>query len=166
MFSLQSNQDQAFIKATLEKQLRLDGRDLHEYRPIRIKFSGCTDGIAQISIGNTKVLAKSSKKMVNPRKGKPAEGNYRFQVNFSHLQLNAEQNNKGDQLWEHTTELQRLLEKVFLSSWAIDCESLCISSGKLVWEVSVEVIIQCYDGNMIDSVFFAALLSLGTTKIP
>jgi exosome complex RNA-binding protein Rrp42 (RNase PH superfamily) len=90
MFSLQSTQEQKFIEATLEKHLRLDGRDLHEYRPIRIKFSGCTDGIVQVSLGNTKVLAKSSKKMVNPRKGKASEGNYRFHVNFSHMQLNAD----------------------------------------------------------------------------
>lgn len=43
--------------------------------------------------------------MVNPRKGKAAEGNFRFHVNFTHMQLNAEQNNKGDLLRDYTVEL-------------------------------------------------------------
>ena len=36
-------------------------------------------------------------------------------------------------------EIQRLIEKTFLASRAIDQESLCVSNGKLVWQITVEI---------------------------
>jgi exosome complex RNA-binding protein Rrp42 (RNase PH superfamily) len=58
------------------------------------------------------------------------------------------------------------MEKVFISSRAIDKESLCIANGKLVWEISVEISILAYDGNSIDPTFFAALMCLSSTSLP
>lgn len=79
---------------------------------------------------------------------------------------NAEFNGMMDSYKDLQIEIQWLIEKTFLASRAIDQESLCVSNGKLVWQITVEITAQAYDGNLIDSCLFAALLSLSTTKIP
>ena len=58
------------------------------------------------------------------------------------------------------------MDRVFLSSRAIDKESLCISAGKLVWEVTISITILSYDGNWVDPVMYSALLCISTTKLP
>ncbi len=53
---------------------------------------------------------------MNPRKNKPAEGSYRFLINLSHQLQNAENNGMIDTFKEYQIEIQRLIEKVFLSA--------------------------------------------------
>ena len=67
---------------------------------------------------------------------------------------------------ETRVEIVRLMEKIFLSSRAIDKESLCVAAGKLVWSITIEVSIQSYDGNLVDSTFLAALFCLSYIRLP
>jgi exosome complex RNA-binding protein Rrp42 (RNase PH superfamily) len=61
-------------------------------------------------------------------------------------------------------EITRFLEKLLKSSRAIDTESLCIMNGKIVWSINITISIIDYDGNIIDPISLAILLSLQNIK--
>lgn len=63
-------------------------------------------------------------------------------------------------------ELQSFVEKVVRNSRATDKEGLCIIQGKLVWQVTVTLLLVNDDGNSFDALFLAALLSLKNTRLP
>jgi len=64
------------------------------------------------------------------------------------------------QLNDIRTEIGRLIERILLSSHAIDKDSLCIVKGKLVWSININVEILSYDGNLIDPICMSILLAL------
>jgi len=66
-------------------------------------------------------MAASSKRIVQPQKNKDSDGFYRFNIDFKHLQ---HFNDNMDVLQEARLELMRLLDKVFITSRAIDTTSL------------------------------------------
>lgn len=49
---------------------------------------------------------------------------------------------------------------------AIDCDSLCILSGKYCWSITIEISLINNDGNLVDAFNYAALLSLSRFKLP
>ena len=108
-------------------------------------------------------MVASSKRIVSPRKTKNSEGYYKFNVDFKHFNNDSE---NSDLLQESRLEIVTLLEKVFLTSRAIDTTSLWITKGKLVWSLNIEVSVINYDGNLIDAVFLAVLQWLKTLKLP
>ena len=61
-------------------------------------------------------------------------------------------------------EIGRLLERVLLSSRAIDKESLCLAKGQLAWMIIVNAEILSYDGNLIDPTCISILLALKNLK--
>jgi len=59
-----------------------------------------------------------------------------------------------------------MIDKVLKQSRAVDRESLCILSGRLVWNLSIEVIVLNEDGNLLDWCFLATMLALMNTRLP
>ena len=57
-------------------------------------------------------------------------------------------------------EIGRLIERVLLSSHAVDKDSLCIVHGKIVWMIAVNIEVLSYDGNLIDPISASVLLAL------
>ncbi len=57
-------------------------------------------------------------------------------------------------------EVGRLIERVLLSSHAVDKDSLCIVHGKIVWMISVNIEVLSYDGDLIDPICASVLLAL------
>lgn len=108
-------------------------------------------------------MAASSKRIVSPQKNKPADGFYKFNIDFKHLQ---HETDNMDSLQQARIEIVRQLEKVFITSRAIDTTSLCITRGKLVWSINIEISLINYDGNLFDAAFLAALQCLKTLKLP
>lgn len=68
------------------------------------------------------------------------------------------------QLNDTRIEIGRLIERILMSSHAIDKDSLCVIRGKLVWMVCINVEILSYDGNLIDPICMSILLSLKSIK--
>lgn len=64
------------------------------------------------------------------------------------------------------SSIQKVLEKTFKSSRAVDLESLCIITGQRVWNVRVDVHIIEDDGNAVDAVVLAALTALTDFRRP
>ena len=57
-------------------------------------------------------------------------------------------------------ELQRLLEHCLWESHCVDMESLCITTGRRVWTIRVDVHVLNYDGNVVDAASVAAIAAL------
>ena len=68
------------------------------------------------------------------------------------------------QLKDTRIEIGRLIERIWMSSHAIDKDSLCVVRGKLGWVVVINVEILSYDGNLIDPICMSILLSLKSIK--
>ncbi len=62
--------------------------------------------------------------------------------------------------------LQRLLERSFKSSRAVDLESLCVLTGQQVWHIRVDAHIICDDGNVSDSLVMGVLAALMDFRRP
>ena len=61
-------------------------------------------------------------------------------------------------------EIGRLIERILISSHAIDKDSLCIVKGKIAWMIVVNVEILSYGGNLIDPICISILLALRNIK--
>ncbi|KHN35096.1 Putative serine/threonine-protein kinase [Glycine soja] len=81
--------------------------------------------------------------------------------------------NIDDMLKEHERLMQdvfrslgRVVDRGLRESRAIDTESLCVLSGKLVWAIRVDIHILDNAGNLVDAANIAALASLLTFRRP
>jgi exosome complex component RRP45 len=63
-------------------------------------------------------------------------------------------------------EINRLLERCLRDSRCVDTESLCIVSGRKVWEVRIDVHVLNYDGNVVDASSVAAIAALCHSRRP
>lgn len=72
--------NRSFVQAALEKGHRLDGRKPLERRRLHIQFPDPEEtsvsglGRVEVSLGKTKVLARVSAELTNPRSDRPFEG--------------------------------------------------------------------------------------------
>jgi exosome complex component RRP45 len=105
-------------------------------------------------------------KLVSPQQGKPNEGFFKFNIEFSSLIHGSEYTNMTNILSEMRVDISRFIDKVLKSSRAIDRESLCIVQGRLVWSVQVDLFLLNEDGNLMDACFLATVLSLKNTRLP
>lgn len=64
------------------------------------------------------------------------------------------------------SSIQRILEKAFKTSRAVDMESLCVITGQRVWNVRVDIHILEDDGNVIDAAMLSALAGLTDFRRP
>ena len=110
--------------------------------------------------GQTKVLVKISAEIVAPKPEKPAEGFLHFKVSCMACPYSFEQNKKN------SNELTKLLEKIIVGSNALDPESLCILTGKFVWQLTIDCIVVRDDGNIYDAALNATIVALMDMRKP
>jgi len=127
---------------------------------------GQANGQAHLRLGRTQVLTQASLKLVQPQGGKPNEGFYKFNIDFSSLLHGCEQAGMNVSLKEMKIDISQFIGKVLKSSRAIDRETLCIIQGRLVWSVQVDVFVLNEDGNLVDACFMAAVACLMNTRLP
>lgn len=68
-----SNNERLFILEALRQGLRLDSRELDVIRPLSLTF-GREYGLADVSLGATRVLARVSADVVSPFSDRPFDG--------------------------------------------------------------------------------------------
>lgn len=95
-----------------------------------------------------------------PRPERPSEGFVTFRVNCMVCPYPFEQNKKN------SNELVKLLEKVIVGSNALDPESLCISTGKYVWQITLDCIVVRDAGNVTDAVLNGSMAALMDLRKP
>jgi len=158
-------------------KLRLDGRTPLDIRTLSIKLGeelaannssasnnlpswkrkGLNEGIVELILGQTRVIACVSGEIVKPHSHRPSEGFLSFSVSLSPMAApNIEANRSNDR----SIELGRIIERSIRDSRAIDVESLCIISAEKVWSIKCDVTIIDDCGNLNDAASIAALIAL------
>ncbi|WJX22603.1 hypothetical protein P8452_11892 [Trifolium repens] len=154
--------EKKFIESALLSELRVDGRGPLDYRKLNIKF-GKNDGSAEVQLGETRVMSYVSSQLVQPYRDRPNEGTLSIFTEFSPM---ADPSFEPGRPGESAVELGRIIDRGLRESRAIDTESLCILSAKLVWAIRVDIHILDNAGNLVDAANIAALASLLTFRRP
>lgn len=165
MFSSFSQNEKDFLEQAIRSNFRVDARNLNDHRHIEIRF-GNENGQALLKMGRTHILTQSSLKLVSPQPGKPNEGFFKFNTEFSSLIHGAEYTGSMPTLSEMRVDITMFIDKVLKSSRFTDRESLCIVAGRLVWSLTVDLFLINEDGNVMDACFIASVLSLMNTRLP
>ncbi|KAG4075820.1 hypothetical protein HA402_003646 [Bradysia odoriphaga] len=161
--ALISNCEKNFISDIVsKKQLRLDGRDLNEFRPIKINF-GSDWGSVHVSLGETRVLAQVTCEVAQPKSTRPNEGLLFIKVELGPMAAQHFEANRSSDL---SVQVNRILERALKDSRCIDLESLCIIAEEKVWNLRVDLNVLNHEGNIIDCASIAALTALAHFKRP
>jgi exosome complex component RRP45 len=151
-----------FIIRCLRERQRLDHRLPFVTRDVQIEFRE-EYGSVVVSLGLTKVLAQISARIVKPKETRPNQGRLRLQLKNSHaMMFNFETGRQAQ--W--TTLMSRQLLQNIRDSDCVDMESLCILAHENVWEISVNLHVLDYDGNILDCANLAALCALAHFRYP
>jgi len=144
---------------------RFDDRDLLEYRPTSIKFgiSNMAEGSAEVSMGQTKVIAGVKLAVAEPYADSEEEGNLMVTVELSPLSSENFQTGPPDVF---AIEMARIIDRGIRESGIVDFKKLCIKKAELVWAVMVDIYPINDDGNLIDAAALAAVAALSSAVFP
>lgn len=146
----------------LNDGLRTDLRSPCEHREPRIEVH--SDGVVEVSLGSTLVLALVSGELSAPLPERGTEGRLTVVVEVtSMVSPDAESSSRQS---ESATVLGRVIERSLKQSHAVDLESLVLQAGRFVWEIRVEVRVLADDGNVAGAASLATLAALLTFRRP
>lgn len=151
-----------FIETALLSDLRVDGRRPFDYRCLTINF-GREDGSSDVQLGQTHVMGFVTAQLVQPYRDRPNEGSLSIYTEFSPM---ADPSFEIGRPGESAVELGRIIDRGLRESRAIDTESLCVVTGKLVWSIRIDLHILDNGGNLVDAANIAALAALMTFRRP
>ncbi|CAP68531.1 uncharacterized protein PODANS_7_1650 [Podospora anserina S mat+] len=154
--------EKQFVLQALHDSVRLDGRELEQYRPLELTF-GDQYGVADVTLGKTRVLAKASAELTVPYADRPLDGIFNIATELSPMTSPAFEVNRPT---ETEVLISRLLEKTVRRSGALDTESLCLVAGQKCWSIRVDVHVLSHDGNLIDAACFAVVAALRHFRKP
>ena len=154
-----------YILKLIEKNERIDGRKLDEFRPITIEKSIIekAEGSARVKLGKTDVIAGIKMEIEAPFPDTPNEGMLKTNAEFAPI---AHPEFMPGPPSEDATELARVVDRGIRESNSIDLEKLCLVEGEKVWGVFIDIHIINHDGNLIDASALASLAALANARIP
>lgn len=152
------------IEQLIAKGKRLDGRELTDYREIKIEqgIIERAEGSAKVLLGKTEVVVGTKIEMGDPFLDTPNEGVLTVNAELVPLASPGFEPGPPD---ETSIELARIVDRGIRESKAIDLGKLCIEPGKKVFVVFVDVYVLNHDGNLIDASALAAMAALLNTKM-
>ncbi|KAE8447106.1 hypothetical protein EG329_011090 [Mollisiaceae sp. DMI_Dod_QoI] len=155
------NERQFFAKA-LQEDIRLDGRNFDQFRALELEF-GDEYGVADVRLGNTRILTKITSEVTTPYPERPFEGIFTILTELSPMAAPSFEPSRPS-----TTELHlsRLLEKTLRRSGAIDLESLCLISAQKCWSIRADVHVLSHDGNLVDAAAISVIAALQHFRKP
>ncbi|KAL5612833.1 hypothetical protein BROUX41_004085 [Berkeleyomyces rouxiae] len=151
-----------FVLQALDEGLRLDGRTLEQYRDLDLSF-GDEYGVAEVTLGKTRVLAKVAAEVTVPYSDRPFDGVFTISTEFSPMVSPAYEVNRPN---EGEMLLSRILEKTVRRSGALDTESLCLVAGQKCWAIRVDVHVLSNDGTLVDAACLAMVAALRHFRRP
>ncbi|KXJ97500.1 ribosomal protein S5 domain 2-type protein [Microdochium bolleyi] len=154
--------ERAFVSQALLEGHRLDGRALDQFRKLDLTF-GEQYGVADVTLGKTRVLAKVSAEVTVPYTDRPFDGIFTISTELSPMASPAFEVNRPT---ETEVLLSRLLEKTIRRSNALDTESLCLVAGQKCWSVRADLHVLSHDGNLIDAACLAVVAALRHFRKP
>ncbi|MCW1309503.1 MAG: exosome complex protein Rrp42 [Candidatus Nanoarchaeia archaeon] len=160
------SEKKSYLKHLAEKNVRLDERDMFEYRKsieIKTNVSKNADGSAFVKLGETQVIAGVKISVGEPFPDRPDEGTFIVNAEFAAI---ASPRFEPGPPGEDAIELARIIDRGIRSANAIDLKKLCIDSGKLVWIIFIDIYALNYDGNLVDASMLAAMAALKDARFP
>jgi exosome complex component RRP42 len=160
-----SHLKQKKIAEVLSTGKRMDGRGFEDFRKITVKRNILfkSEGSAEVWIGKTHIIVGVKVGTGTPFEDTPDEGV---------LMTNAEFTPIANAAWEpgppseDSIELARVVDRGLRSAEILDTKELCITPGKLVQIVFVDLYVLNYDGNLIDACGIGAVAALMDAKRP
>jgi len=152
------------ITQMIDKEKRMDGRDLKDYRELKIEqgIIERAEGSARVLLGKTEVVVGVKIEMGEPFPDTPNEGVLTVNAELTPIASPIFEAGPPD---EDSIELARIVDRGIRESKAIDTEKLVIEAGKKVFVVFVDVYVLNHDGNLIDTSALAAVAALLNTKM-
>lgn len=144
---------------------RLDGRNLTDYRPIKIETGIIerAEGSARVLLGKTEVIAGVKVEVGEPFPDRPNEGT--FTINSEFVPLASPEFEPGPPN-EDAIELARVVDRGIREAKTVDLEKLCLIPGRKVYVIFIDIYVLNHDGNLIDASAMASLAALLNTKVP
>jgi len=160
-----------YLVKLAEKGKRADGRELNEFRDIKIETNiiSKAEGSARAKIGNTQVVVGIKMDIGEPYSDTPESG---VMTTAAELIPLASPDFEAGPPREDAIELARVVDRGIRESEVIELEKLCIIPKKepdvpgKVWIVFIDIHIIDYDGNLFDAASLASLAALMTTVVP
>ena len=152
------------IAELLAHNQRLDGRELLDYRKMTVEV-GTIDkasGSALVNLGRTKVLTGIKIETGAPYPDTPESGV--LVVNVELVPLASPTFEPGPPR-EDAIELARVVDRGLRESKALDLAKLCITPGKNVFVVFVDIYVLDHDGNLFDASALASIAALMNTTM-
>jgi len=152
------------IAQLIDNGKRLDGRELTEYREIKIEqgIIEKAEGSARVLLGKTEVVVGVKIETGEPFSDTPNEGVLTVNVELVPLASPGFEPGPPD---ESSIELARIVDRGIRESKAIDTGKLCVVPGKKVFVVFVDVYVLNHDVNLIDASALAAMAALLNAKM-
>jgi len=164
MASIITRVKQKHITQLIEKEKRLDGRDLTDYREMKIEqgIIERAEGSARVLLGKTEVVVGTKIEMGEPFPDTPNEGVLTVNAELTPIASPAFEAGPPDEV---SIELARIVDRGIRESKAIDTGKLVIEQGKKVFVAFVDIYVLNHDGNLIDASALAAMSALLNTKM-
>lgn len=153
------------ITEVLEKDKRLDGRKLFDYRDIEIEtnISKNAEGSARVRIGKTEVIVGVKMDVQEPYPDHEDEGTMVTGMEFS--PISGARYESGPPKID-AIEVARVVDRGIRESKFIDFKKLCIKEGEKVWSVLIDIYAINDDGNILDASALASVAALMVAKMP
>jgi exosome complex component RRP42 len=144
---------------------RLDGRDLHQLRPLEIELDIIkkANGSARVRLGDSEVIAGIKVETGEPFEGLEDKG--ALIVSAEVLPIASPHVEPGPPD-EEVVELARVVDRGVRESEMIDLSKLVLVPGKIVYTIFVDCSVLNADGNLFDATSYAVVASLLHAKLP
>ena len=154
-----------YVKKIAEQGLRVDDRDMMDYRSIDIipDFVERPAGSAMVKMGGTTVIAGVTANVGQPFQDTPDDG---VLMTNAELVPMASPNFEAGPPDATSIEFARVVDRGIREGQAIDTGKLVIESGEKVWMVFVDLHVLDYDGNLFDAGALAAMTALNLARLP
>ena len=130
-----------YLKQTLEKDVRFDGRKLDELRkPITIELgvSKNAEGSAKVTWGETEVEVGIKMNVGTPYPDSPDKG---VLITGAELSPMSSPDFETGPPGQQAVEMARVVDRGIRESGMIDTTKLCIKEGELVWTIFLDIYI-------------------------
>ena len=149
----------------LKEGKRIDGRGLMDWRDIEVKMdiSKNAEGSCSVKLGDCEVYCGVKLAVVVP---------YPDSADSGTMMVSAELRPMASGDFEsgppriNSIELARVVDRGIRESGFIDFKKLCIKEGEKVWSVMIDLYPINADGNLLDVAGIAALIAVGSAKMP
>uniref|UniRef100_A0A182VKR7 alpha-glucosidase n=1 Tax=Anopheles merus TaxID=30066 RepID=A0A182VKR7_ANOME len=154
-----------YYKDYLENNIRPDGRELEELRPLAISFDviKSADGSAIVKVGNTTVVCGIKAELATPNALAPGHGFLVPNVDLS--PVSSPSYRPGPPCDEAQVYSQSVADAIS-NARCIDLQELCISPGKLVWCLYCDLVCLDHDGCVLDAAIIALVAAFHTVNLP